>query len=143
MSPLVIPLFALLIPIVIAPTAILFKFAQKQRELEHRERMRALELGRMLPQDEPWWTPARICVTIGAGVPVSSFFIAWMTVQAAGYREEIWMGATMVSIASVICGSILAAKHFTHRAEAENLAANQYAKPQMDADAFDVVGSRG
>ena len=30
--------------------------------MEHIERMKALELGRTLPQDEPWFSPVRIAV---------------------------------------------------------------------------------
>ncbi len=143
MSPYLIPIFGMLIPIIIVPTALGIRHAQKVREIEHRERMRALELGRSLPGDEPWSSPARISLSIGAGVPVSVFGLAWLSTQAVGYQEHIWMGATMVGVSSVICGSMLAAKHFTLRAESENIAANPYPKPVMDADAFDVVGSRG
>lgn len=143
MSPLLIPIFGLLIPIIIVPTAMGIKYAQRVREIEHTERMRALELGRTMPGDEPWSSPARISLSIGAGVPVSVFGLAWLATQAVGYQERIWMGATMVGLGSVICGSMLAAKHFTLRAEAESLAANTNAKPVMDADAFDVVASRG
>ena len=143
MSAILIPLCALLIPIIIVPTVLGIKFTQRMRELEHQERMRALELGRTLPQDEPWSSPARISLSIGAGVPVGVFSLAWLTTQSIGYHEQIWMGATMTGIAGVICGSILAAKHFNHRAEAEILAANPYAKPRVDADAFEMVGSRG
>jgi len=64
MDPLIVPLAALTIPIVVAPTAIAFKHVQRLRELEHIERMRALELGWVLPKDEPWWSPARIVVMI-------------------------------------------------------------------------------
>ena len=143
MSAYLIPIFGMLIPIIIVPTALGIKYAQRVREFEHKERMRALELGRTLPGDEPWSSPARISLSIGAGVPVSVFGLAWLATQAVGYQERIWMGATMVGLGSVICGSILAAKHFTLRAEAESLAANANPKPVMDADAFDVVGSRG
>ena len=143
MSPIVIPILALLIPIIIVPTALGIKFAQKMRELEHAERMRALELGRTLPGDEPWSSPARISVAIGAGVPVGVFGIAWLASGAFGYQEAVWRGATMTGIAAVVSGSLLAAKHFNHRAEAERIAAGPYSKPYADADAFDVVGSRG
>jgi hypothetical protein len=143
MNPLVIPVIALLIPIVIVPAALGIKFAQRQRELEHAERMRALELGRTLPQDEPWWSPSKIAATIGAGVPVGSSLCAWLATESSGYHEEVWLFSGMVGVAGVICGSILAAKQLAHRAEAERAAASANAKPLMDSDAFDVVGSRG
>ncbi len=143
MSPQLIPIFAMLIPIVIVPAALGFKYSRQVRELEHAERMRALELGRTLPQDEPWSSPARICLSIGAGVPIAVFGCAWLASSAVGFREEVWMSSAMVGVASVICGSMLAGKHFTQRAETERIAAGSFAKPSVDADAFDVVGSRG
>ena len=65
-----IPIMALLIPIIVAPTAIVFRYVRFHREIKHAERMRALELGRPFPGDEPWWSPERIIVAIGAGVPL-------------------------------------------------------------------------
>ena len=141
MSAMIIPIVALLIPMVIVPTALGIKFSLRVRELEHAERMKALELGRTLPRDEPWWGPARISVAIGAGVPVGALLCAVMGSQAVGYHEDIWMSAMAVAMTGVISGSILAGKHFTQRAQAEGQVS---AKPyHEDADAFDVAGSRG
>jgi hypothetical protein len=145
MSEVLIPITGMLIPIIIVPVALGMKQARLARELEHTERMRALELGRTLPQDELWWSPARICVAIGAGVPIGVFFLAWMASQSVGHYELIWPMAAGVGITAVICGSLLAARHFTLRARAES--GTTYApldgKPPVDADAYDVVGSRG
>jgi hypothetical protein len=143
MNVIAIPIIGMLIPIVIVPVALGIKFATHKRELEHAERMKALELDRTLPRDEPWSSPARISLSIGAGVPIGAFFCAWMASNSVGYREEMWLSATLVGITAVISGTVLAAMHFTHRARAENLAAGLYPKPDMDADAFDVVSSRG
>jgi hypothetical protein len=141
MDPLAIPIVALLIPIVIVPVALGFKHARLLRELEHAERMKAMELGRTLPQDEPWWTPARISVALGVGVPIAVSCCAWWTTAAVGYHEEIWIMSGMVSLAGVICGTALMAKNLTARARAERLAADM--KPAFDADAYDVVSTRG
>jgi ABC-type spermidine/putrescine transport system permease subunit II len=138
MDPLLIPVFALLIPIVIAPTAMAFKKAEKARQLEHTERMRALELGRILPKDEPWWNAGRISVTIGAGVPIFSMFVATIANEAAGYHEHIWLMSGMVSMAAVISGTCLAFRHFFGPVQDTGVE-----KPQYDPDAFDVVGRRG
>jgi hypothetical protein len=145
MHAVIIPIFALLIPMVIVPTALGLKHARFLREMEHTERMRALELGRRLPQDEVGWTPARICVAIGAGVPVGVFFCAWMASQAIGYHEEVWTMAGGVGITAVICGSVLAGRHFTQHARAGSGASldDMNRKEPLDADAYDVVGSRG
>jgi hypothetical protein len=143
MSPLLLPIVALGIPVVLVPIILGLKQARLERELEHAERMRALELGRTLPRDEPWWSPARVCVAIGAGVPVGSFLFAWLSSGSVGYHEEIWVSAGCVGAVSVISGSLLAARHFTLRARAESERAALVAKPAFDADAYDVVGSRG
>jgi hypothetical protein len=106
--------------------------------------MKALELGRTLPQDEPWSTPARIALSIGAGVPIGVYVIAWLAALTIGTREEIWMGATSIGLTGVITGSILAGKHFAMRAKAEADSAALYAhKATIDDDAFDVVSRRG
>jgi hypothetical protein len=138
---LLIPILALMVPIVVAPVAIYFKFEKAKRELEHAERMKALEFGRTLPGDETWSSPGRISLAIGAGVPVCVFGLAWLTSQAVGFRSDIWQGASMVGCTSVICGTILAAKTFSHRAR--EAATAMYQKPSLDPDAYDVAGSRG
>jgi hypothetical protein len=140
MSPLVIPIIALLIPVVVVPTALGVKYAQRLRELEHAERMKALELGRTLPQDEPWWSPAKVSVAIGAGVPIGVFYCAYLATESAGFREEVWGTSAAVGLAAVISGAVLANKHFNLRARAEQAYA---AKSPAEADAFDVVSARG
>ena len=59
---MIIPIVAMAIPIVLVPVVLGIRHARLERELEHAERMKALELGRTLPEDEPWWTPPRISV---------------------------------------------------------------------------------
>jgi hypothetical protein len=144
MNPLTIPILALLIPIVVAPTAMWVKYAQRQRELEHAERIRALELGRTLPQDEPWWSPAKLSAAIGVGVPSVAMFCAYWATESVGFRDGIWVSSMLVGMSGVICGTVLASQHLKHRAEAQRAADRAYAaKPPVDADAFDVVASRG
>ena len=143
MNPLVIPILALLIPIVVAPTAMWVKYAQRQRELEHAERIRALELGRTLPKDEAWWTLPRISVAIGAGVPAAVFFCAWQAGRTQGDPSVTWVAASVVGLAAVVCGSGLSLWHFSRHDQSAHLADGFHAKPQFDADAYDVVSSRG
>ena len=143
MSVLIIPLLALMIPIIIVPVALGLKHAKLLRELEHAERMKALELGRTLPQDEPFWTPPKICVMIGAGVPIGVFLCALMASLTVGHHEEVWGMSSSVSLAAVISGSVLAGKHFNHRWRIESATSYATGKPMMDADAYDFVGSRG
>lgn len=144
MSPFVIPIVALLIPIIVIPVVLGLKFARFQRELEHAERMKALEMGCTLPRDETYWHPARIAVTIGAGVPIGVFTCALISTESSGFRQDVWMSSMVVGLTSVICGTVLAARHFNHRAENERIATlRTVSKPVFEEDAFDVVGSRG
>ena len=144
-SPILIPILGVMIPIVVVPTALIMKHLRFVRHLEHAERMRALEVGRTLPQDEAWWSPPKIIVAIGAGVPVASLVVAFLACESMGFRDEIWGMSTAVALTAVVSGSVLAGKHFNHRARQEaGVYANAYApKPTFDADAYDVVGRRG
>ena len=143
MEAILIPLAALMIPIIIVPTALGLKHARFLREVEHAERMRAMELGQTLAEDESW-SPANIAVAIGAGVPIGSLGIAWLASKSLGFAPigPIWNAAGMVGLAGVICGSILAANLFSARDRA-TVAPAQDRKPTFDPDTFDVVGSRG
>ena len=145
MDPIVIPIVALLIPMVIVPTALGIKHARFLREVEHAERMRAMELGRDLAEDESW-TPAGIAVSIGAGVPIVSMLIAWMATRSFNIVdapiETIWKMAGMVGLGGVICGTILASQQIMRREKPASVASFEE-KPAFDPEAFDVVGRRG
>jgi hypothetical protein len=139
MDPLIIPVLGIAVPIILVPTVLGIRHARHVRELEHAERMRALELGRILPQDESWWSPARICIAIGAGVPIGTFVSAWMASETLGFFEPIWASAGVVGLAGVISGTVLAGRYFASRDRFARVAD----KPYVDAEAYDVVSSRG
>ena len=61
--------------------------------MEHIERMKALELGRTLPQDEPWLSPVRIAVLIGGVVPLGAFVTVGIATAAVGFHEAMWLAA--------------------------------------------------
>src|SRR5437764_6394014 len=111
-SAVIIPVVGMLIPIVLVPTILALRQARLDRQLEHAERMRALELGRTLPQDESWWSPARVSVAIGVGVPVGVFFCSWMASATAGPQALLWVSAAVVGLGGVASGSFLANRHF-------------------------------
>jgi hypothetical protein len=137
MDPLIIPIVGMLIPIIIVPTALGIKHARYLREVEHVERMRAMELGHR-PADEHSWTPAGIAGSIGAGVPIAVMFIAFIAAPRTGPADALWMAAGMIGVAGVICGSILAAMQFSKGNRPSTVE-----KPSYDPDQFDVVGRRG
>jgi hypothetical protein len=138
---MIIVIVALAIPMILVPTILALRQARLERELEHAERIRALELGRTLPRDEPWWTPARICVAIGAGVPVSVFVLAWLASQTSRDADPIWVSAGIVGVAGILSGTFLASRHFAQ--VSTSMASACHAKPPIDDDAFDVVSQRG
>lgn len=141
-DPLVIPIVGMAIPMVIVPTSLYYRHARHLRELEHAERMKALAVGRSLPQDESWWSPPRLCLAIAAGVPASVFFVAFLASESLGFHEEIWLSAGIVGLAGVVSGSMLANRHLAAR-EWMRDNAPWGSKPDVEADAFDVVSSRG
>jgi hypothetical protein len=138
MDAYIIPIVGMLIPIIIVPTALGFKHARFLREVEHAERMKAMELGQTLPEDQPW-TPAHIAVAIGAGVPIAAMFIAFIAAPKAGSSEGVWMATMLIGVAGVIGGTVLASMQFSKRDQA----AASDEKPAYDPDAYDVVGRRG
>jgi hypothetical protein len=112
----------------------------RKRELEHVERMKAFELGRTLPQDEPWLSPTKIGAFLTTIVPIGVFIIARLTTESAGYQETIWATAMVVGLAGVICGTVLVATAGKKRAGSPTSTGT---KPYVDEDAYDVVSSRG
>lgn len=109
----------------------------RKRELEHLERMRALELGRTFPQDEPVLSSPKVGPIIAIVVPSVAFISAGSATQGAGYEETIWIATAMVGTAAVICGTALVA---TSRKKDNT----QVEKPYLAEDAqYDVVGTRG
>ena len=67
MDPILIPILGVFIPIVVVPASLTFKYYKYKRACEHLERIKALDVGRTLPQDEPWWSPSKTIVAMGAG----------------------------------------------------------------------------
>jgi hypothetical protein len=143
-----------LFSIVTLPFFLHFRGERRKRELEHIERMRAIEVGRAFPGEgkfglasiPQWVVPHVISVSIGAVVPLGVFLFAFLTTLIGGFHKEIWMSAGMVGLGAVISGATLAAG-----AHQKTLASGGYehstaylnSKPHIDEDAYDVVSSRG
>jgi len=83
------------------------RHAGRVREFEHAERMKALEMGQLLPGDQSWWTPMRLCALIGAGVPIGVFSLAMIATNLDSFSHDdtIWTAAGMLGMTSVICGT--------------------------------------
>ncbi len=141
MNVLLIPLAALLIPIVIVPTALGLKHARFLREVEHAERMRALELGRT-PADDESWTPGNLAAAIGAGVPLGSLAIAWLAGQSTpALAGPIATAAGFIGLGGVISGTILATRLSASR-DRPSIPCRPDEKPAYDPEDHDFAGSR-
>jgi hypothetical protein len=126
------------------------RHARKVRELEHAERMKALELGRPWPGSTPAETSAATSSSpgtqIGVWVPLGALGIAWLSSgapwQSGGVSGIIWGAAGSVGVAGVICGSILAIRD-TSRLGRQQTTVNLTKPYQHDPDEFDVASRRG
>jgi hypothetical protein len=153
-------LFALLGGLIlIAVVAIVGGFLHHRRErlLTHAERMKALELGRDMPDDA---ATARVRAAFGqsagtgveegpASLPQKCYstalwvaFWGFLAASQGGWVNHAIAIAIAASVGAIgvtafICGTILAA-----RAPAAP-AVNRATKDHVDADAFDVVSRRG
>lgn len=113
-----------------------------KRELEHKERMRALELGRSLPGDAAWLSPAKVALMIAGGVPIGIFACASIATVQVGFHADVWIASAMAGLGSVVCGTLLAGLSFAKTGQGGHQA--QFAlKPEVSEDAYDVVSSRG
>jgi hypothetical protein len=129
----------------ILPIFLAFRHSGRKLELDHAERMKALELGRPVRregegEDEPWTMAAQLAMALGVAVPLGSLGVAFLASLALGFREVIWVMAGMVGLGGVLCGGLLAGQTF-----GSNRSSTEHAdlKPYVEADAFDVVGARG
>jgi hypothetical protein len=105
----------------VIPMALHVRGEQRKRELEHIERMKALELGRPFSgedEDATWYSPMRIAFAVGVGVPLGAFFSAALSSMAIGFHEPVWIATGIASLAGVISGSTVAGHHLTLRHKA-------------------------
>lgn len=138
---IVLPIVGMTIPIVIVPTILGIRHARFLREVEHAERMRAMELGRTLPQDDHRWSPAGICVALGMVVPIGVFFCAWMASQTVASQDWLWRSAGIVGLAGVVSGSFIAHHHFNRLAAGRSDDTAAAKPPAYDPEAFEVVNN--
>jgi len=98
---------------------VLLRHVAKGRELSHAERMKALELGQAIGPSESDKREAKqahnafwIAFWLGAGVPIAatsaaSVSMSQMRTEEIGIVLAIWICAAAISVASVICATIL------------------------------------
>jgi hypothetical protein len=145
---LLISLFAIGMPMLLVGTILSLKHRAKQREMQHREQMRALELG-LPPGGAAPSGAAFVCAAIGAGVPVAACFFATITTLVArdgDVASLVWPLAMLISMAALFAGFRLATRLFLGGAAPGHPAPSRHdlaAKGVSDPDLYDVVGRRG
>ena len=113
-----------------------------KRELEHNERMSALELGRSLPGDTPWLSPARLGFLIASVVPIGIFGFAWLATSEARLPSRHLDGRGHGGLGQCHAGRARGLRMATARTDRAHHQAELVLKPEIAEDAYDVVSSR-
>ncbi len=152
MDPLIIPIVAILMPLLLVPTIMTMKHRMKQREWEHLERMRAMNGPQPLTRLGNWVGAGGVAA-IGAGVPIAAMLGALVT--TVSYRDIpydgvpvpaiAWGCAVLVSLGGFGTSLLLATMQARLQRQLDSVAAAEIRaeKPVFDPDTFDVVGTRG
>ncbi len=147
MDPVIIPIVAILMPLVLVPTILFMKHRHQRREWEHLERMRSLDRSVPFPMGNDAARSSGVAA-IGAGVPIASVIAAFLTCVSADVRsgDEIpmagiaWGCALLISVGAMATSLLLQAR----ARRQSNSDASQVEKSAIyDPDAYDVVSSRG
>jgi len=147
---LIIPLAGIMLPMVLVPTIMSMKHRMMRREWQHKERLRALELGLPPVENEPRLGGGTV-TAIGAGVPAASVFsaLAVTTSLSADLPDYmpilalIWGCAFMISTGALISAMVLGIMILRGQKSAAIGDAYATAKAPFEPDAYDVVSSRG
>lgn len=140
-----IPVVAILMPLILVPTVIVLRQRARRREWEFRERMKAMEMGLPVPGSEVW--AARVAIALGAVMPVGVFAIAWIA-SLTTTVDEVWIAAAIVGVVGVIQGSRLAKQAIAgtrpNGRDHDGLDLTQnHAKPKFDPDAYEAIVRHG
>jgi len=150
MDPLIIPIVAILMPLILAPTVMILKYRHSRREWEHLERMKAIDTRLPMPMRHVL-AGAGSVTAIGAGVPAVSVLGAFLTTllwEPLAVSDSVvvpavaWGCALLISSGAMVTSLILASGNRKAAKETEFAAAMSNGKPVYDPDAFDVVSSR-
>lgn len=138
---IVIPIVAILMPLALVPTVMVLRQSARKREWQHRERMKAIDLGIPVPGAEAWM--GRSAIAIGAIMPIGVFAVAWLASMTT-HHDEVWLAAALVSAAGVIGGARLGGHRSVvkHQQEGEHrLSAFTRAngKPSFNPEAYDAI----
>ena len=135
--------------LVLMGISFIVKQSGRRKEMEHSERMRALEMGVVPLPSGLDWPAAAVCIAVGAGVPIGSFVVAWLATMTSNVPGEIWLAPMFVSFAAIGATRKLAFRIIDPKSASAGKCgsrkqmASKVDKPAFDPDAYDFVGSRG
>jgi hypothetical protein len=151
-DPLIIPIVAILMPLLLVPTILVLKHRYKRREWEHLERMKAMSASQPLTRLGGWAGSGAVAA-IGSGVPIAAVLGALVTTLnwRPSMPDEVpvpavaWGCAVLISAGGLITSLLLALLQARTQQRLDSAASAdlEHAKPAFDPDTFDVVGSRG
>src|SRR5947207_1414383 len=126
MQEIIIPVTAILMPLLLVPTIITLKHRHRRREWEHLERMKAMEVQLPVPRGQGS-AGSRGVAAIGAGVPVASVLAAFLTglTWQPKTRDDFlvpvvaWGCAVVISAAALLTSLIVAFMHARAQQRAE------------------------
>ena len=106
--------------------------------------MRALELGRTLPGDMPWFSTQRIGFLMGAVVPVVPFGFAWLPTQSPASSPTSGSAAAIVERLRDLSGRhIVVCVGANGQGRSEQAVSPRPRRSPVEDDAYDVVSARG
>jgi hypothetical protein len=141
------------------PVLLSFRQAAKNREFEHAERLKALELGRPWPGGDAAYvaSPGNDVVQSGGpsrymGIPIVVLIpLGALGIAALATSDSVrgnttvdlvaWIAAGTVGVAGAICGTILTLRSSSAGIPAPSPHAST--KPRLEEDAIDTVSRRG
>jgi hypothetical protein len=131
--------------VVTIPTMLHYRHERWKTQWEHEKekQLRAIELGTHMPGEggrESWFSPIRVGMIIGAGVPVGAFLSAMVTTITTGFHDGVWVATCIVGLGAVLSGSMCAGHAYS--ASKAPLGETEE-KPVVEEDAYDVVSARG
>jgi hypothetical protein len=150
-DPLIIPILAILTPLVLVPMIIVLKQRHSRREWDHKERMKAMEIQLPTPPRAASGRGTAIAF-IGGGVPIASVITALLAGVAIG--DEVlpqdripiygiaWGCAALISVCALVTSLIIAFATRKAVSEADDAEHALNGKPALDPDAYDFVSSR-
>jgi hypothetical protein len=129
------------------PIALSMRYARFDRQLQHAEKMKALEMG-INPETPPppvEWSPQRLGAAIGVWVPLGVFGATLAFSLSGRLSPEIWYATAGIGIAGIVGSTIVilrAPVQPSPPAQSVPVPRVTPSKVPMDDHAYDTAGSR-